>query len=224
MSKRALCATRNCVVREREEAAHTGCHRRRTSKFLVTQTGQCRDRGLEPGARVRERLEALLELERAHTHGADLAGSRRPRPQTGRLEVEDDERRLLEQQVFPGRLRERNEVPRPAQARVVLYGLVEQRARKTDRDGAPELQDEARRVLGCDRPPPLLDELDEPVGGIEAKLHDSSVIRTGVRVYSGTRRPPTSVAVPSRSAAATATAVSGNWPSTQPVRTSSRPP
>ncbi len=51
---------------------------------------------------------------------------------------------------------------------------------------ALESEQGARGILGGDSPSPCLNELDEPVGGVERELHDSRPYRTYVR-YSSLR-------------------------------------
>ena len=116
MSKRALCATRiesPAKSRKRRTTAATGGARRRSSsrRPVSAATPGCRR-----AAGIRERSEPLLELERAHAHRADLARPRRARPQAGRLEVEDDERRLLEQQLLARRAPRARRGRRPSAA------------------------------------------------------------------------------------------------------------
>ena len=65
--------------------------------------------------RVDERLELVGELESLHEHGADLADLRRAGPQAGRLEVDDDVGRLLEQQVGAERPRQSDRVAVPGE-------------------------------------------------------------------------------------------------------------
>ena len=158
------------VAREREEAPDGGRDRRRAPQLVVAQPGERRDRRLQPRARVRERLEPLARARAPDAHGADLARPRRPRPQAGRLQVEDDERRALEQQLVARGAASATRSPAPAQPRVRRDGLVEQRPRQPDRDGRSELQHCARRLVGRHRPAPFLDQLDQPVGGVQAEL------------------------------------------------------
>ena len=87
------------------------------------------------------------------------------RAQPCRLEVDDDVGRLLEQEVDAERARERDRVAVPREPRVGLDDLREKRARERDRRLA-EREEPAGRLLGDDRPPPLLDELHEAVGGV----------------------------------------------------------
>ncbi len=100
------------------------------------------------------------------SHGRAAAGA-----QPGRLEIEDDVGGVLEQQVVARGRRECDEVARPAQARVGRYRLVEQRPCEPGRHGAAELQHGPRRLVCRHRPAPVLDQLDEPIGSIEAQLH-----------------------------------------------------
>ena len=111
----------------------------------------------------------------------------RARAQAGRLEVDDDERRVLEQEVGAGRVREADSVAAPREARVLADDLLEQAAGKPDRCVAQREQP-SRRLLDVDRPTPLLDELDQPVGGVQPKLHAAQGKRTYVRMQ-GSRLP-----------------------------------
>ena len=101
---------------------------------------------------------------------ADLADPRRARREPGRLEVDDDEVRVLEQDVRSRRRRETDGGAAPGEPRVAGDDVVEQRARERRRR-AREREEHARRLLGRHGPAPGLDELDEPVGGIERELH-----------------------------------------------------
>ena len=161
------------VARESEEAADDRRDGRRPAQIVVAQARQGRDARLQARPRVGERAEALLELERAHAHRADLTRPRGAGPQAGRLEVEDDERRLLEQQFLARRRGERDEIAGPAQARICRDRLCEQRACEPNGNGRTELQHLPRRLVRRHRPAALLDELDEPVGGIETQLHSA---------------------------------------------------
>ena len=98
-------------------------------------------------------------------HGSDLADLRRARAQAGRLEVDDDVRRVLEQEVDAERPRQRDRVAVPREPGVGLDDLGEERARERDRR-LPQREEPARRLLGDDRPAPLLDELHEAIGGV----------------------------------------------------------
>jgi hypothetical protein len=135
-----------------------------------------------PCAGVRERLEALAQLEPSHPHGPDLARPARARRQAGRLEVEDDERRLLERNRLGGRGRDGDEIAREPEPGVGPDRLFEQRPRESDRDGPVELEDEAGGLVDRHRPTPLLHQLHETIGGIEAQLHAPMLVRTRVRV------------------------------------------
>ena len=71
------------------------------TQLLLAQPGQPRDRIREGNARVDERLEGVDYLELADAHSAHFADAvargRKPR----RLEVEDDELRVLERRIRP---------------------------------------------------------------------------------------------------------------------------
>ena len=121
--------------------------------------------GASGTCRVDERLELVDDLEAAHLDGADLADLRRAGPQPGRLEVDDDVRRVLEQEVGAERSGEPDRVAVPREPRVGLDHLGEERAGERDRRLA-QREEPPRRLLGDDRPAPLLDELHEPVGGV----------------------------------------------------------
>jgi len=73
--------------------------------------------------------------------------------------------------VIARRCSQRDEVAGPAQPRIRGDGLAQQRSGETGRDRVAELQNLARRLVRRDRPAAILDQLDEPVGGIETQLH-----------------------------------------------------
>ena len=61
------------IAREGEEAIDDARHRRCTPELLLAQPGQA-GYGLGKGySRINERLKGVDELERPHTHGAELA-------------------------------------------------------------------------------------------------------------------------------------------------------
>ena len=135
MSKRALCATSTASpanARKRRTAAATGGARRSSSSrrpVSAAIAGCSRAPGLQS---VWKRSASSRPLDAGR---ADLARPRAARPQAGRLEVEDDEGRRLEQLRLAVRLAQRDEVARPAQPRVAADGLVEERPREPDRHG-----------------------------------------------------------------------------------------
>ncbi len=109
-----------------------------------------------------------------HAHRTDLADTGRARTEPRRLQVDHDERRALEEEVGAGRIRQADGVPAPGQAGVLPDDFLEEAAGKTD-GRLPEREQPPRGLLGEDRAAPLLDELHEPVGGIEPELHGESV-------------------------------------------------
>ena len=124
--------------------------------------------------RVDERLELVDDLEADHLDRADLADLRRAGPQAGRLEVDDDVRRVFEQQAGAERACEPDRVAVPRESRIGLDHLGEECPRQCDGRLA-QREEPARSLLSDDRPAPLLDELDEAIGGVESQLHPESL-------------------------------------------------
>ncbi len=122
-------------------------------------------RGGERHVRIDERLEFTDDLEADHLDCADLADLGRAGPQAGRLEVNDDVGCVLEQQAGSERACKPDCVAVPGEASIGFDHLGQEGARQRDRRLA-EREEPARRLLGDDRPAPLLDELHEPVGGV----------------------------------------------------------
>ena len=184
MSKRALCATSTlspAKARNRRTAAATGGARR--SSFVA-----------EPGQRGDRRLQSLPRGSRASRSARSARGARPERRRTrtdapiraaGRSSRGRRRRRSPPRAAAarPARRRAR-QVARPAQPRIARDRLVEQRPREPDGNGAPELQHGPCGLIGGNRAAAVLDELDEPVGGIEAELHAVMLVRTYVRVQS----------------------------------------
>ncbi len=162
------------VAREGEEPVDGERGRRGAAQLTVAQPGERLDPRPERHPGVDERLELGLDLEPAHAHGSDLADLRGPGPQAGGLEVDDDVRRLLEQQVLAERPREPDRVAVPREPRVGLDDVGQQAASERDR-GRAEREQPPGRLLGEHRPAPLLDELHQPVGRVEPELHRSSL-------------------------------------------------
>ena len=153
------------VACEGEEASH-GLRRPRCATELGgSEPGHRARPGVDRKPRVDERLELGVDLEPAHAHRPDLADSGAARPQPRRLEVDDDVRRVLEQQRRARRLGERDRVAAPREPGVGLDDVREERARQSDRR-LPEGEEPARRVLGEHRPALLLHELHEPIGRV----------------------------------------------------------
>ena len=96
------------------------------------------------------------------------------RPQSRRLEVDDDEARRLEQSLA-GRCRQADAVTAPGKAGIARDDVLEQAPRE-GHGRVREREERAGRLLGT-RPPPLLHQLDEPVGRIERQLHPSDDTR-----------------------------------------------
>ena len=70
--------------------------------------------------------------------------------------------------------REPDASPEPAEAGISCDDVREQRARDRGRRSI-EREEDARGLLGVDGTVACLDELDEPIRGIEGKLHPSSL-------------------------------------------------
>ena len=155
----------NGVAGEIEKAPHCLGRTRRAAQLLVAQAGDRRRTRRDAVPGIDERLELACRLEAADPDGADLADRRRPRPQPGRLEIDDHVRRLLEEKLASGRLCERDRVAVPGQARVGLDDLAQKRAGESDRSLAQREQT-ACRVLRGNWSAVLLNELHEPVGGV----------------------------------------------------------
>ena len=81
---------------------------------------------------------------------------------------------MLEEELAAERRCEADGVAVPRQPRVGLDDIGEQAPRERDRSGA-EREQPPRSLLGEHRPAPLLDELHQPVGGVEPELHGSSL-------------------------------------------------
>ena len=94
--------------------------------------------------------------------------------EAGRLEVDDDVRRRLERDPRTRRLGEPDARTAPGESGVADDDIVEQRAGEPGRNVAERVEG-TRGVLGRNRPVAGLDELDQPVGGVERELHDASV-------------------------------------------------
>ena len=150
---------------ELEEPPHGEGGRRGGPQLRVPQARQRRRRGGHGHPGIDERLELLRELEPADAHRADLADLGRAGPESGRLQIDDDVRRVLEREPVAGRPGEGHRVAVPREAGVGLDHLREQRARERDRR-LPQGEQPPRRLVGDDGAAPLLDELHEPVGGV----------------------------------------------------------
>ncbi|MDX6387194.1 MAG: hypothetical protein QOD85_996, partial [Gaiellaceae bacterium] len=169
------------VARELEEAADRDAGMRLAAELGVVEPRDRRNRGPQRNARVDEELELLRKLEVSDSHRADFADAGASRLQSGRLEVDDHERGVLEEEVGSGWIRQPDRVSTPREAGVSGHHLVEERPRQPHRC-VSQRKEPARCLLGVDRAAPLLDELHEPVRRIEAKLHAREPRRTYVRL------------------------------------------
>ncbi len=156
------------IARERQEAAEHGGDRRRPAQLLVAQPGEAGDGVRQRNSRVDERLERLDRLQRLHANRADLANAVACCGKPGRLEVEHDELRLLEQRVGlrPG---QRDRCPRADDPAVVCGDLGQERTREAvgDRGGCKEGPGGVRRR----QRPALLERFHQPIERIQRQLH-----------------------------------------------------
>ncbi|MCZ7588821.1 MAG: hypothetical protein M5U27_08240 [Gaiella sp.] len=158
------------VAREGEQPPYRELRPRSAAERLGPDPRQRGDGSGKGDAGVDQGLERVGELERADPLRADLADPRRSRREPGRLEIDDDEVRVLEQEVRARRRGQPDRGATPRESRVARDDVVEERPRE-GRRGAREREEGARRLVGGHRPAPRLDELDEPVGGVEGQLH-----------------------------------------------------
>jgi hypothetical protein len=162
------------VAREVQEAAEGELDARRAAEVLLPDARQGGDERRQGRARVDERLERVHELERADPDGPDLAHPAGLRGEPRRLEVEDDQLGVLEWDVRVRIVGETDAGAEPGQPRVAVDDLAEEGAR--ERCGrALEREEDARRLLRCDRAVACLHELDEPVRRVERELHPPSL-------------------------------------------------
>jgi hypothetical protein len=153
------------VAREGEEAPHRFGRAGRPAQVLVPQAGHgARPRG-DRKARVDQRLELPDHLEAAQANRPDLADPGPAGPQAGRLEVDDDVRRVLEEERRAGRLGQPDRVPVPREPGVGLHHLRQQRAGERDRR-VSQGEEPARCLVREHRPAVLLDELHQAIGGV----------------------------------------------------------
>ncbi len=156
------------VAGERAEAPQSGAHARRTAELLVAQPGQPSDLDGERHAGCDEGLERRGGLETLDADGADLADTGRGDRQAGRLEVEDDEGRLLEQRRLDAG--EHDRAAAPGEAGVLGDERLEQRAGEPGRR-TPQREHVGRGIDGGDAAAPLLEELGETIERVEGELH-----------------------------------------------------
>ena len=169
MSNRALCATSTASpANERKRLtarSANGAPARRPG-----DAGEGGDRGRQRHTRVDECLERGAGLERVDPLGADLDDPRARRRETGGLEVEHDERGVLERHASARRVGQADGGAAPGEPGIACDHIVEEgpgdrRRRRGERE------ERARGVARRDGASSRLDELHEPIGGIEGQLH-----------------------------------------------------
>ena len=153
------------IAREGEEVVHRGGRRGRAPEQPVGQAGQRCDYGGERHMRIDERLEFVDDLEADHLDCADLADLGRAGPQSGRLEVDDDVGRVLEQEIGAERTCEPDCVAVPRESGVGLDHLGQECASESDGRLA-QREEAAGGLVGDDGSAPFLHELHEAVGGV----------------------------------------------------------
>ena len=162
------------VAGESEEAADRQLGSRCRAELDVAQPGEARDRRRQRHAGADESLEGLGDLESPNARRADLADPVARGGQSRGLEVEDDERRVLDDDLFAASVGEPDPRTEPGEPRVALDDVREQRVGERRRRPL-ERKQRPSGVLGSDRSPPRLDQLDEAVGGVERELHAQSL-------------------------------------------------
>ena len=136
MSKRALCATSTASpanARKRRTAAATGGARRSSSSRRPVKRRRSPAGRRTPGlASVWNRVGRARAARPARRRTRRTGRARPESPVVSRSKTTNV--RLLEEQPLAGRSGERDEVARPAQPRVGLHRLVEQRPREARRE------------------------------------------------------------------------------------------
>ncbi len=159
-----------CVAGEREEPPDGDLGSRRAAQLHIAETGQPRDGRRKRDAGLYERLERLGDLERRDAHGADLADAVARGGQPRRLEIENDELRILDEDVLVGAACESDATAEPGEPGVAVHDVGEERVDERRRC-ALEREEHARGLLDSDGPAPRVDQLHEAVGGVEGELH-----------------------------------------------------
>ena len=150
------------VAGEAEQLPHRSLRAGSTPKRPLVDAREARHQCRDRHARIDERLEVILERERADALRTDLTDACGSRRQTRRLEVDHDEVGLLEGRGGTGRIGEPDRLATPGEARLRGDDLVEQRACDRSR-GVCQREQVACRILRRDRPAARLDELDQPI-------------------------------------------------------------
>ena len=179
------------IAGELEKAPHRQVDARRPPDVRGADAGERRDRRRQRKAGIDQRLERRPGLERGDPLCADLDDPARRRREPRRLEVEHDEHRLLERNLLGRRHAQTDGGTAPGETRIAGDDLVEQRACDPRRRRG-EREERTCGLVHGHRAASRLDELHEPVRGIEAELHLRHRRRTCVRVRrgkKGARRP-----------------------------------
>ena len=166
-------------VEEALDGQHGGRSAREVSVLDPRQRGD--DRGKRnPG--VDQRLERARVRQAFEPDRSDLADRCAAGPEAGRLQIDDDVPSRFERQLLRRVVRERDRRPPPRESRVAADNVVEEAVCQTrGREG--EREQRAGRLFCRNGRAPLLDQVDQPVGGVEGEL------RLHANVCSHTHRP-----------------------------------
>jgi len=175
---RIVCDERR-FAREGEEAPDRDLRPGRAAQLLVTKAGEGRDLERQRDAGVDECRELVDDLESADAGCPDLADEVAGCGETGRLEIEDDELGVLDEGLDRLVACEADPPAKPDEAGVALDDVRKERAGE-GLGRALEREQDPRSLLGTHGPTACLDELDEPVGGVEGELHAPQPMRTYV--------------------------------------------
>ncbi len=174
----------DAVACEREEAPERDVRRRGAPELGVADPREGADRRRERPARADERLECAGRLQAAHADRADLTDLARARRETRRLQVDDDEGCGLQGERIGRVSGEDERRAGPREPGVGVDDVVEEGAGEPRRR-AGEREERARGLGRRYGTAALLDELDEPVCGVQAKLHDAAMVE---RMFGRRRR------------------------------------
>jgi hypothetical protein len=164
----------HALAGEREKTAHGLRGGRSTAEVTLSNAGQGGDRTRERASGIDQGLEPTGLCEIDDADGADLADAIASRCEARGLEVEDDVCRGLERKLVELRAGKTDRAAPPGKPRVLRDDLFEEPAR--ERLGRSDEREEARgSVLGGYQSMALLEELDQPVGGVQPELHGAAL-------------------------------------------------
>ena len=159
----------NSPRREVEEALDCKHGRRSACEVPVLDPRQRGDDGGKRNAGIDQRLERARMRQAFEPDRSDLADRGAAGPEAGGLQVDDDVASRLQRQLLRRVVRERDRRPPPRESRVAADDVVEEAVCKARRREG-EREQRAGGLLGCDGRAPFLDQIDQPVGGVEGEL------------------------------------------------------